>query len=346
MFMPWLGFADAAGSPQSPAPTPPEPHEEEEDYGPSGAGTELILAALPWLVSFLLHVGVVLLAIFIVWSASKEVEEDEVIVPIARLSAKPAAPMQRSVSKSQTQTKSVSKTRRTLSRNATIQASSALESKVDTNELSLTKAMPEAKASPFDTGIRAGKELEAKFFGTGGNAYRIAYLVDASGSLIDTLPFVILELKRSIGQLSEKQHFTVIFFQGEDAIEVPPFGLKRANSEFKQRVIKWIDLESGNITPKGLSNPVKALRLALRYKPQLLFVLSDNITGEGRYEVDQKALIESIERENRGGTKINTIQFLYPDPLVRFDMKATLEVISNNTGGIYKFLDGRELGIQ
>lgn len=344
----WLGFADTNDALPDPAPDPPHDHEdvEEEEYGPSGAGTELIFAALPWLVSFLLHVGVILLAIFIVWSAQTQEDEEEVIVPIARLSAKPAQPMQRSVSKTQTKTKSVSKTRRTLSRKATIQASSSLESKVDTQELSLSQAISAAKASPFQTGIRAGAELEAKFFGTGGNAYRIAYLVDASGSLIDTLPYVILELKRSIGELSEKQHFTVIFFQGEDASEVPPFGLKRANSENKQRVIKWIDLSSGNITPKGLSNPVKALRLALRYKPQLLFILSDNITGEGRYEVDQVALIESITRENRGDTKINTIQFLYPDPLERYNLTPTLELISQNTGGIYKFIDGRELGIE
>jgi len=170
--------------------------------------------------------------------------------------------------------------------------------------------------------------------------------VDASGSLIDTLPFVILELKRSIGELSEKQSFTVIFFQGDDAIEVPRFGLKPATSENKQRVIKWIDLESGNITPMGLSNPVKALQLALRYRPQLLFILSDNITGQGRFEVDQKRLIADIEFNNKSNTKINTIQFLYKDPLEQYNMLPTLRMIADRSGGVYKFIDGRELGIQ
>ena len=100
------------------------------------------------------------------------------------------------------------------------------------------------------------------------------------------------------------------------------------------------------MTPKGLSNPVKALRLALRYRPQLLFVLSDNITGQGRYEVDQRRLLASIERENKSATKINTIQFVYPDPLEKFSLKATLQLIAERTGGIYKFLDARELGIE
>ncbi len=105
-----------------------------------------------------------------------------------------------------------------------------------------------------------GGGFRATFGGTGGNARKLVYLVDASGSLIDTLPFVIRELQRSIGQLSDKQAFTVIFFQGDDAIEVPPFGLKRATADAKQAVIQWVDPKAGNITPMNQSNPVKAIR--------------------------------------------------------------------------------------
>jgi hypothetical protein len=218
---------------------------------------------------------------------------------------------------------------------------------VDTESLSLTSQSDDlSKANPFDTGIRAGDDLQATFYGTGGNARRLVYLVDASGSLIDTLPFVILELKRSIGELSERQSCSVIFFQGDRVIEVPAPGLKPATAQNKRRVIEWIDLDSGNITPKGLSSPLNALKQALRYRPQLLFILSDNITGQGQYEIDQQRLLAGITRANTSNTKINTIQFLYPDPLVRYDLKPTLQLIAEQTGGIYKFLDGRELGIQ
>ncbi|MEO7198072.1 MAG: alkyl sulfatase C-terminal domain-containing protein, partial [Solirubrobacterales bacterium] len=47
------------------------------------------------------------------------------------------------------------------------------------------------------------------------------------------------------------------------------------------------DSSTGNIIPGGGTNPVKALQMALQTKPQLLFILSDNITGAGRFEVDR-----------------------------------------------------------
>lgn len=340
--MTFLGLADTAGPPAEP---PEAVALVAPEHGPPDHGGDVIFAAIPWLVSLLLHLGLVLVAIFIVWSVQKDLEEDEVIIPIARLSATPHAPLKMKATKTVTK-KSRTTTRRSLTSKMKSRSKSALSGTVDTKSLALGAGAAMSKSSPFDSGIKAGAELEAKFFGTGGNARRIVYLVDASGSLIDTLPFVILELKRSIGELSERQKFSVIFFQGDEAIEVPPPGLKQANSTNKQKVIRFIDIDSGKITPMGLSNPIKALRLALRYRPQLLFILSDNITGQGRYEVDQRRLLASIARENKSATKINTIQFLYPDPLEKFNLKPTLQLIAEGTGGIYKYLDGRELGIQ
>ena len=331
-----LGFAaDQQDPPTAASPTEVAVHPDEQ------AG-EVALILAPWLISFLLHVGLVLLAVFVVWSVQSDLEGEEVIIPIARLSASPQPPLTMKLARTTRQTNA--RTRRTLTQRTTV-TTTALSGNVGSPKPALGPVQA-VKASPFDTGVRAGAGLEARFFSVGGNARRLVYLVDASGSLIDTLPFVILELKRSIGQLSSQQQFTVIFFQGDEAVEVPPPGLKRADAEGKLRVIRWIDDDSGHVTPKGLSNPIKALRQALRYRPQLLFILSDNITGQGRYEVDQRRLLADIQRENTTGTKINTIQFLYRDKLERYGLTPTLQLIAERSGGIYKFLDGRELGIE
>ena len=116
------------------------------------------------------------------------------------------------------------------------------------------------QVASFGTTSGSGSGISAKFYGSGGNARKIIYVIDASGSLIDTLPFVINELKRSISQLSSKQEFTVIFFQSGTAIEVPPRGWKTATSEVKQKVADWITLENGNIIPQGSTNPIQADR--------------------------------------------------------------------------------------
>jgi hypothetical protein len=100
-------------------------------------------------------------------------------------------------------------------------------------------------------------------------------------------------------------------------------------------------MEAGNIIPRGSTDPVAAIKLAMRYKPELVFILSDNITGKGRYEVDRSELLKLLEESNKDKKiKINTIQFLYPDPL------KTLETISKEHGGIHKFITESDLGLK
>jgi len=367
----WLAFADprandapdsgaggsASASSSSSAPDPdPDPDSEtgpetetETDEDSVSVGEEvnyMVTLLLPWAITILLHVGVILLAFFLVWSTVKEVDEEETIIPIARLSETPGVQLQQRTQTQELTRRTTRSTSRSLSQSQS-QSQSELQSEVSTESslIGVAGGASGAKANPFSEAISGSTEFKATMYGTGGNAKRIAYLIDASGSLIDTLPFVILELKRSISELKEQQRFTLIFFQGEDAIEVPPRGLKRADQQTKQKVLRWIDPKAGNIVPAGQSNPVAAIELALRYKPQLMFILSDDITGRGRYEVDQHRLIQRVAEANKASTKINTIQFLYPDPVASFS-KATLEIIAEQSGGMYKFLDARELGIQ
>jgi len=351
----YLGFADE--KPTAPPPGEPQAdHELSDEPSVSDEMNAVIVGVLPWVISLVFHAALVILAIFVVWSTVANQDEEEIIVPIARLSATPGAPV------TQTQQKKVSKQssmsqRRSLSQSRSTSQSTLSQTSNTQSSLVGVSGASGVKSSAFSKAARSGSGEKASFFGTGGNARRLAYLVDASGSMIETLPFVILELKRSIGELSEKQSFTVIFFQGDDAIEVPVpnKGLKRATSQNKQKVINWIDISTGNVVPRGLSNPVSALQLALRYRPQLLFVLSDDITGDGRYEVDQRRLLTDIRRNNKVGTKINTIQFLYEDKLAEAigldgrpmgEEGRTLYKISDMTGAVHKFLDSRELGIK
>ncbi len=358
-----FGFADTQPSAPPPPPEPDEgdandapqseslnelaavEEEMEQDDQPS-VGEEVnatLMSLLPWGISIIFHAGLVLLAVFIVWSTVTSVDEEEVIVPVIRLSQTPGAPLQMKTTQRVQRTSSAA--RRSVSRSTA--TSTALRSTVDTrNTLIGVTGGSAGKASPFGTDVAGAGQFKTSFFGAGGNARRIVFLVDASGSLIAELPFVILELKKTIQQLSEKQSFTIIFFQGDSVIEVPPRGLKKADAQTKQRVTDWIDTSNHNIVAVGKSSPIKALRTALRYKPQLLYLLSDNITGEGRYEVDQRRLLREIEEANKSNTKINTIQFLYHDPLTEFGLKGTLELISNRSGGVHRFVPESELGIQ
>lgn len=346
--MTWFPFADPTKPTQAPgaAPSPVDAQVEEEDPTAGDEAYDMMMSLMPWGVSFLLHVGLVILMIFIVWSAAIKNEEEKIIVPSAVLSKKPGTPLR------QKTTRRPSKTRRTAARRAVSRSPSQTQSDIAApakGQMKIIGALGGGggKPSAFAAVSGGGASFETQFFGLGGNARKIIYIVDASGSLIDTFPFVIMELKRSISELKDAQSFTVIFFQGEDHIEVPPPRLKKATSENKLKVIEWVDPAGGNVIPTGLSNPVKAITRALQYQPELIFLLSDNITGQGRYEVDQKQLLARIEHANsRSRTVINTIQFLYPDRLTQWGLKPTLEEIAEQHKGQYTYIDGRELGIE
>jgi hypothetical protein len=80
----------------------------------------------------------------------------------------------------------------------------------------------------------------------------------------------------------------------------------------------------------------------LRLKPDLLYLLSENIRGAGEYEVSPEQLLASLDAMNpvdsRNGlrhVRINCIEFLTSDPA------NTMLKIAENHGGIdgYTFID-------
>ena len=335
--MPILGFADS-GTAGDPHPFQPEP----DDGGVREEINAALVNVLPWGVSAVFHAGLVLLALFVVWSTIAAVSDEDVIIPTVRLGPTPGPPLQIK------QTERVERSRQT---RRTVTPSHApttrpSEMTVEVPKLIGAVGTSSAQAVNFGSAVDVGSQFKASFFGSGGNARKIVFLVDATGSLIDTFPHVVNELKRTIQQLSERQTFTVIFFTGEGPVEVQPTGLKAGNAQLKSRAIEWIDNWNDHFEISGTANPVDALRRGLAYRPELVFLLSDNITGRGQYEINQADLLTEIERANTSHTKINTIQFIYRDPLEASGAKGTMELIADRSGGQYKFVDAQELNIR
>ena len=292
---------------------------------------------LPWGVSLLAHAGLILVAIFIVWSVQQVAEDDEVIIPLVNLSETPGVPLQTVVQERVEQTTTAQQTPSPSPSDAT--SPTAAEVSVDVALPGLGEPIGGAPSFSVDVGDTAA--FETNFIGSGGNARNIVFVIDASGSLVDTMPFVVDELKRTIRGLDEKQRFGVVFTR--EGIQEQR--LSQADSEQKGRVLSWLD-ENKYRFAQGQDDVVAAIRTALQMKPDLIFLLSDNITGIGEYSIDRQKLLDEINRANTKNTKINTIQFLYPDPLERVGGRATLDLIAKNTGGIYTYIDARTLGLE
>jgi len=291
----------------------------------------------------LTHLALVILAVWLVWWTITTESNKQFTTPGLVFTERPA---QLNVSKSKVLMPK-SNTRPELTTNTKAHDNSRINALVVVkSNLMGIKGSSAAKQS-WTRGVNTGDFGDSIFPAPrGNNARKIAFLIDASGSLIDTLPFVISELKKSINVLHPKQSFTVVFFQGDKVVEIPPVGLKPANPTSKVNAMRWIEPAAGHVVPHGKTNPLAGVKKALSYRPHVLYLLSDNITGHGINELDQDTVVSEVAKANVGHTRINTIQFLYQDSLTRIGKLPTLKIISKNSGGIYKFVDRRSLGLE
>jgi hypothetical protein len=173
----------------------------------------------------------------------------------------------------------------------------------------------------------------------------VVYVVDASGSLVGTLPIVLDELERSLGRLAATQRFSIVFFQRNAALPLPPDGrLRSATPDSVREAMAWA---RRSVRPSGRSNPVVALATALALKPDAIFLLSADITGSGEFEIAKEDLLAALDRLNpidAAGlrrTRIQCIEILDPDPA------GVLKAIAERHGGAsgFRYLSREELGI-
>jgi hypothetical protein len=148
--------------------------------------------------------------------------------------------------------------------------------------------------APFGRPGGGGIGPKAPFMGQGGNAVRVVYVCDASGSMLG-LKWTILkeELRRSIDGLKPIQRFDVIFFKDGKFFALDNSELVVANRDNLKRAATFI--EEASTGPS--SDPLAALKLAIRLKPQLMYFLSD---GEINAEVEPavQQLVAQAIREN------------------------------------------------
>ena len=309
-----------------------------------GAETETARAVkriAPWVVSAAVHLGMVILGFLITWTVVRLEEDQQPTVIIADFHDLTYEPLVQLV---ETEIDQPRLTSEVPTEAVEIDVARELvELEVDPLRLISDARSP----SPLAAFAPQPPQGTAAFAGLiSSNARRLVYVIDASGSMIRSMRIVVEELARSLEGLTAEQSFAVVFFQGNEAAMVPPFGrLTPATADAKIEALEWID---DHIIPAGRSSPVAAIEMALGLEPDVIFLLSENITGSGQFEIDQQDLLALLEKLNpvdaatgRRLTQINCVQFLYPDPL------QTLEKIAERHGGPrgYKFLDAQELGI-
>ena len=355
-----LGFASKnENPPKNPQSTAPNPEmddefldEEEESVGEEISKT--LVALMPWGISILFHVALIVVAFFLVWQTIIKTDEEQPVIPNSKLSESPGAPMV--IEEVQEESADSPMTVPVVDPVVTDPQPTVTDTPIPTQLVGLTYAGGQS-GGPLGNTTGNG-DFGANVFGNGGNAKNIAFIVDASGSMVDVLPFVVNELKRVVNELVPAQNITIIMFSGDGVYEVPGGGgikgLRACTPKFKEDIREWVTLQNFKFQTggQGSQHVEAAITRGLSYKPQLVFLLSDNLTGGGQggglHEIFQDDLMEAIEKANdhKPPAKFNTIQFLYEDPLVRAGLSGTLQLIAEETGGNYKFIGETDLNLK
>lgn len=135
----------------------------------------------------------------------------------------------------------------------------------------------------------------SSLLGAGGNARHVVYVIDRSGSMINTFEEVRRAVLLSIGRLGSDQDFHVILFADGKAIENPPRRLVPPTEANRLQAADFLaGARAGN-----QSNPIPALNRAFDVLEEatgggkLIYLLTDGVFPDG------PAILAELANRNR-----------------------------------------------
>lgn len=178
----------------------------------------------------------------------------------------------------------------------------------------------------------------SRFFGQAGNAYRIVYVVDISGSLMHFMDDIVREMQGSIRDLLPTQEFHIVAAMPLQVREMEPRRLVPANARYKAMAHDMIKFLASN-NDRGEPDPIEAMKRAFAVGPELIYFLSDGYYS--RIDADLLATLKQLNSNQQ--VKITVIGIGWSaenvpgEPVPR--PKVLLEQIAREHGGHCRFVD-------
>ncbi len=164
---------------------------------------------------------------------------------------------------------------------------------------------------------------------------KIVYMCDASGSMQDVFSSLREEMKRSVNALKPSQLFNVIFYSAGKAIPFSKEGLLISKPDNKKKLAEFVD----DVSPRGDSNPLEAIKAAFANKPESILWLTDGL-GDVKAV---NALHDEIAKLNKDQKVHVTIILLVTEEMRKDkELFKAIEGISHDNGGLLKMLDRDE----
>lgn len=338
-----------------------------EEFVVEGGGMPVWLdVAFPWMVSFMLHLGVGLVFVFTMYAfggAAADNVPDPIVIPSSFEDPSlttgtpggvphPGTGDDPNRDAAQDKLKEVMKADGWAQNQSDANAASFLDgATADNDALMITSGSGGSigkgaggagrgeggPIAPYGTpggGTQAGPK--SSFYGTGGNAVRIVYILDHSGSMLDNFDYLRKEVKKSTEAMAPIQKFNIVMVS-ESAAVIGPKGaaLPWATVEFKREVVNKLYTEfRAQGRNDDLLPPFKeAFEEAFKMKPQLIFFLTD-----GHFDPKLMEVVNGLNKDKK--VIINTLAFVNRGA----EYEEQLQKLSKENGGKYKFVAENDLG--
>jgi len=164
----------------------------------------------------------------------------------------------------------------------------------------------------------------------------VVYLIDRSGSMIDTFDTVRREMLLSIAGLAPNRKFHVVLFADGRPVEKSPRGMTPATEAAKVRLVKFLK----PVRASGQTDPIPAINRAFDAlakgsagKVAIIHLLTDGVFP------DNDAVLKTIRRRNASGRiQINTILYGNRPPIA----EEVMSRIAAENYGKYRFISRDE----
>jgi len=291
---------------------------------------------MPWVVSVFLHVGLVLVFLFITMFIMTTHIPEDIHVPGTVLAQNSA--LVQPVTKAQVVNKEYKRTENQSYESKKETGISAIDGKINKEVLMIGSSNAGGKLKKLPWG-KVHSDILFRPPTIAGNIHHIVYVIDRSGSMVEIFDTVNVEMCKSISYLSREQYFHVVLFSSGKPLEHMARRLVLALPIHKQLMAKFLE----NIKPGGKTDPIPSLQRAFKVLDgadtsdgktgKLIFLLTD-----GNFPDNNKVLAEVRKLNRNKKVLINTYLYGHRPPEAEIVMKK----IAEENNGIYKYVSQDE----
>lgn len=167
-------------------------------------------------------------------------------------------------------------------------------------------------------------------FGEATDAKRVVFVLDTGGSMINQMALAKVEVSKAIARLGPGQSFNLIADQGEPEAETADrHALLPGTPDGKRRGYRF--LEDIVCLHRLRSDPMPPVRSALRFKPDVVYVLTDGFEYDNESRTAVAALYECARALRRDRAKLHVIFLHHGFDTLGVDALTTL---ARESGGV------------